>query len=210
VDQDQSDNVPTNYLAFAGKVAQSNVANVAALTGAMKFGNPSDNRLLDLLVDPALGCAPWTAPELSNPGVNAPAVALNELQARAYQAAPVALIPLNDPMALVDDKESLAKVNAYRRGVRQPEARSAQDADPTAYCQHLRALHPARLAEDKPYFAARPSPFPLQADSLFTFMAQRYVTTYSELGCEDLLKRPVNVTLTTSSSGVVTGVAFHR
>jgi hypothetical protein len=122
----------------------------------------------------------------------------------------VAYIPLNDPMSLVDGADSLAKVNLYRRGVNMPEARSASEADPSEYCANLRAIHPARLAEDKPFFVVKPSPFPLQADSLFTFMAMRYVTTYSELGCESLLKKPVNVTLTTSAAGVVTGAAFAR
>jgi hypothetical protein len=210
VDQDQSDNVPTNYLAFNGQVAQYNVANVAALTGATKFGNPSDNRLVDLLLDPALNCTPWTAPDLSNPGVNVPALPLNELQAQAFQPAPVALVPLNDPMTLISGADSLIKVNAYRRGVNQPHAWSNRDADPFAYCANLRSIHPARLALDRSLLAARPSPFPLMANSLFTFMAQRYVTSYALLGCQDLLNKPVNVTLTTDAAGVVIDAALPR
>ncbi len=207
VDQDQSDNVPTNYLAFNGQVAQYNAANFAALTGAAKFGNPSDNRLVDLLLDPALKCTPWTAPELSNPGVDVPALPLNELQAHAFQPAPVALVPLNDPMALDNGADSLVKVNAYRRGVDQPLARSHKDADPSAYCSNLRSIHPARLALDRSLLAARPSPFPVMANTLFTFMAQRYVASYALLGCEVLLKMPVNVTLITDA-GVVTDATF--
>ncbi len=207
VDQDQSDNVPTNYLAFNGQVAQFNAANFAALTGAKKFGNPSDNRLVDLLLDPALKCTPWTAPELSNPGVDVPALPLNELQAHAFQPAPVALVPLNDPMALDNGADSLVKVNAYRRGVDQPQARSHKDADPSAYCSNLRSIHPARLALDRSLLAAQNSPFPLMANSLFTFMAQRYVASYALLGCEVLLKMPVNVTLMTDA-GVVIDATF--
>jgi hypothetical protein len=210
VDQDQSDNVPTNYLAFNGQVAQYNAANVAALTGATKFGNPSDNRLVDLLLDPALNCTPWTAPELSNPGVNAPGLPLNELQARAFQPAPVALVPLNDPMTQLNGADDLPKVNAYRRGVNQPQARSDGEADPLAYCTNLRSIHPARLALDKTLLAARPSPFPLMANSLFTFMAQRYVASYALLGCEVLLKIPVNATLTTDAAGVVVDATLFR
>ena len=41
------------------------------------------------------------------------------------------------------------------------------------------------------------------ANSLFTFMAQRYVASYALLGCQDLLKKPVNVTLTIDATGVV-------
>jgi len=204
VDQDQSDNVPTQYLSYKGQVAQYNMANVANLSGAKKFGNPSDNRLVDLLLDPALGCTPFTAPDLSNPGFDAPALPLNELQARAYQAAPVALVPMNDPMVLVDTQQNLQKVNAYRRGVHQPHARSASDADSVAYCTNLRKIHPAKLKLDQTIFTGRPSPFPLMATNLFTWMSQRYVQSYANLGCDVLLKQPVNVTLTTDANGVVT------
>jgi len=89
---------------------------------------------------------------LSNPGLNAPALPLNEL---------------------------------------------------SAYCAHLRSIHPAKLALDRTLLAARPSPFPLMANSLFTFMAQRYMASYALLGCQDLLKKPVNVTLTTDAAGGV-------
>jgi hypothetical protein len=41
------------------------------------------------------------------------------------------------------------------------------------------------------------------ANSLFTFMAQRYVASCALLGCEVLLQMPVNVTLTTDATGVV-------
>ncbi|HUN94203.1 MAG TPA: hypothetical protein VMU33_19275 [Burkholderiaceae bacterium] len=208
VDQDQSDNVPVNYLSFNGQVAQYNAANVAALPGAVKFGNPGDNRLVDLLLDPALGCTPMTAPDLSNPGVNAPAQPLNELQARMYQAEPRALVPLNDPMTEVNGDASLPKTEAYARGVDQRRDRSAQVADATEYCTHLRAIHPQKLELDKPFLAKAKSPFPLMADSLFTFMAMRYVASYDLLGCQDLLGQPVNVTLSTDAGGVVVGAAF--
>jgi hypothetical protein len=94
---------------------------------------------------------------LSNPGVNAPALPLNEL---------------------------------------------------SAYCAHLRSIHPAKLALDRTLLAARPSPFPLMANSLFSFMAQRYVASYALLGCQDLLKKPVNVTLTIDAAGVVIDVGL--
>ncbi|HUN94197.1 MAG TPA: hypothetical protein VMU33_19245 [Burkholderiaceae bacterium] len=208
VDQDQSDNVPVNYLSFNGQVAQYNAANLAALPGAVKFGNPGDNRLVDLLLDPALGCTPMTAPDLSNPGVNAPAQPLNELQARMYQAEPRALMPLNDPMTEVNGTFSLPKTEAYARGVDQFNDLSTQTANATAYCTNLRALHPAKLQLDKPYFVKANSPFPTMADSLFTFMAMRYVAAYELLNCQQLINQPVNVTLTTNAAGVVVGAAF--
>jgi hypothetical protein len=45
------------------------------------------------------------------------------------------------------------------------------------------------------------------ANSLFTFMAQRYVASYALLGCEVLLKMPVNVALMTDA-GVVIDATF--
>src|SRR5262249_9576053 len=72
-------------------------------------------------LDGALGCTPWKAPDLADPGQMVPALPLNELQARARQASPVALVPLRDPMVLDDGKRDLRKLNAYRRGVDQPQ-----------------------------------------------------------------------------------------
>ncbi len=59
VDQDQSDNVTTQYLLNAnGQTAQDNAANTAALTGANVINNGSDNALLNAFLDPALGMHP--------------------------------------------------------------------------------------------------------------------------------------------------------
>jgi hypothetical protein len=123
VDQDQSDNLPVAYLISAGGLlAQNTQANATALTGATLLGNPSDNGLLDRFMDPAIGCAPWKVSDLADPGQKVPGLALNELQARAHQRSPMALIPAGDPMVLdADGSTDLAKVNAYRRGVDQPE-----------------------------------------------------------------------------------------
>jgi len=204
VDQDQSDNVPSSYLmTTAGTFAQNTAANRTALTGAKPIGNPSDNRLVDLLLDPALSCHPWTAPDLADAGALVPGLALNELQARSFPPSPVALIPLNDPMATVNGNPSLGKVDAYRAGVDQPLAASIADASPTQYCANFRAIHPTRLAADKTFLAARPSPFPDLANSLFTFMVQRENASYILLGCQELLGQPDRITAITDANGVV-------
>ena len=204
VDQDQSDNVPTSYLRTAtGQFAQNTAANRAALVGATPFGNPSDNRLVDLLLDPALGCTPWKVPDLADNAAPFPGLFLNELQARSFATAPVALIPLNDPMATVNGKASLGKVNAYRRGVHQPKAAAVADASATTYCSNFREIHPTRLALDKALLAARPSPFPNLANSLFTFMVQRENASYVLLGCQDLLGQTDRITPITDAAGVV-------
>jgi len=204
VDQDQSDNVPSSYLiTTTGTFAQNNAANRAALAGAKAFGNPSDNRLVDLLLDPALSCKPWTAADLGDNGALVPGLALNELQARQFPPSPVALIPLNDPMTTIDGAQSLGKTNAYRAGVDQPTAATNADASPTQYCANFRAIHPTRLAQDKAFLAAKPSPFPDLANSLFTFMVQRANATYVLLGCQDLLGQPDRITAVTDANGVV-------
>jgi len=59
VDQDQSDNVPTNYLAFNGQVAQFQRGQLRRAEPAQRSSaTPSDNRLVDLLLDPALKMHP--------------------------------------------------------------------------------------------------------------------------------------------------------
>ncbi|HEU5230345.1 MAG TPA: hypothetical protein VFU49_21175, partial [Ktedonobacteraceae bacterium] len=59
VDMDQSDNVTTAYLATRnGATAQMNAANVATMPNAQMLVNASDNRLVAVALDGALGCTP--------------------------------------------------------------------------------------------------------------------------------------------------------
>src|SRR5579859_4144731 len=82
VDQDQSDNVTTQYLVTAtGQLAQHTTANLQVLVGAQPLNNGSDNRLVTA-VDKALGCQPWTAPDLADPTQKVTALPLNEIQAQ--------------------------------------------------------------------------------------------------------------------------------
>ncbi|HEY7417021.1 MAG TPA: hypothetical protein VH593_17675, partial [Ktedonobacteraceae bacterium] len=117
IDQDQSDNVQTQYLATAnGQIAQMSTANQAQLAGATTLGNPSDNALISNILDPALNCTPFTAPDLTNNGTPTASLALDELFAAANQQAPIALVPLNDPMTLNNNNFSLWKTDLYRIG----------------------------------------------------------------------------------------------
>jgi len=206
VDQDQSDNVTTDYLVTSsGQTAQLTAANLKALPGATKAANGSDNRLLDGFVDGALGCTPWMAPDLADPGSMVTAQPLNELQAAAHQAAPVALVPDRDPMVLLNNDISLDKTNAYRVGVDQPIARNMRAADTRPYCANLLAIGPQRILLDAPFTKASPSVDPAVANSLFTFLAQRYVFSYGAngLNCVKLLDQPDPITLKTDENGVV-------
>lgn len=175
VDQDPSDNVQTTYLSTPGGVVQDTLANRAAFPSATVVGNPSDNALLTQLVDPAIGCTPWTVMNLADPnGAPVASYALDEFQARALQAAPFASVPLMDEMTLVNGVESGPKTTLYRRGAdEQPSA----DGSDLYYCTNLAKIAPAWLTLHKAQLQAAASPSP--ADStLFAFMADRFVATY--------------------------------
>jgi len=206
VDQDQSDNLTTTYLITpAGKMAQNTAANVAAFPTAKTLANASDNRLVDVFLDGALGCTPWSAPDLTNPGHSTPALPLNELQAGMYQAAPVALIPLGNPFALnsVTGLPDIAKVNEYRAGVGQLPAIFAGDASQTTYCSNMRSAARLSLMTDRPFFTPFASPDVTVANSLFTFMANRLLESYQNLNCQPLLNLPAPVTLVKDVNGIV-------
>jgi len=134
--------------------------------------------------------------DLADPGATVATLATNELQSAKFTAPPIALIPLNDPMAQDNGANNLAKVNLYRAGVDQPQAATNADADGTAYCRNIRQIHPGKLLLDKQFLVGAASPNPMTSDSLFTFMALRYVAAYQILGCDALLGQPVNLVLT--------------
>jgi hypothetical protein len=210
VDQDQSDNVTTTYLITAsGQAAQNNQANAASLGGQVQK-NGSDERLLTL-VDSALGCTPWMAPDLADPGQMLSALPLNELQAAAQQASPVALVPEGDPMVLINNQPDLHKLNAYRRGVDQTRVSRLAAASTTAYCKQLLAIGSTRIQLDMQFTQGRPSPDPTVADSLFTFLAQRFVASYGadNLNCAGLLNVPDPIAVTTDGNGVAVSATFN-
>ncbi|MFB9445544.1 hypothetical protein Dvina_19540 [Dactylosporangium vinaceum] len=204
VDMDQSDNVTTTYLVLAdGTTAQNTAANRAALArrGARVEVNGSDNALLDAHVFPALGCTPYRAPDLADAGAPATSLALNELQAAAHQAAPVALVPTSDPMTKAGDKQSVAKTDLYRAGVGQP-AVDARAETPKVYCANLLQVGTERIELDRSLTVRAPSPDPEAANSLFTFLAQRFSGAYDALDCPRLLRTKNPVTVTTDAKGV--------
>jgi len=173
--------------------------------------NGSDNRLLAVGLDGALGCSPWMAPDLADPGKMVSALPLNELQAAARQGPPVALVPDRDPMVLVNNQPNLQKVNAYRFGVDQPPAGNLFNSNTRIYCAHLRAIGPQRMLLDAPFTIVSPSPDPAVANSLLTFLEQRFVATYEAngLNCLQLLGMPDPVTVTADANGVAIGGSIN-
>jgi hypothetical protein len=203
VDQDQSDNVLTAYLKSAdGKIAQDTAANRAALPGATPLKNASDNRVVAVGMANSLGCTPWKASSLTDPGQMVPSQALNELFARARQARPIARVPSGNPMVLSNGKESLEKLNAYRRGVAQFQVTSLAQADTTRYCRNLFRIAPAKFKKDEALFRAEPTPRATVANSFFTFLAQRFVGTDEVLQCSAKLGVQNPVTVTNDANGV--------
>jgi hypothetical protein len=211
VDQDPSDNVTTTYLENSkGKLAQDTTANRAAISNPTILSNGSDNKLLAIKLDSVLGCTPYRAPNLADPGQVATAQPLNEIMASVTQAAPIALVPELDPMVLTNGAPDLGKLNRYRASVDQPLAQSLSDAQTTqlAYCNNLLGTLPARLAQDQARFSASSSPDPGAGTNLFTFLAQRFNGTWSLLTCDQLTGQASPIETTFNADGVCTGATI--
>jgi hypothetical protein len=210
VDQDPSDNVTTKYLVTAsGQSAQFNAANSAALAGATTAVNGSDNALLDDFMDPTMGCTPFQAPDLSQAGTMSTSQALDELQA-GKQAAPVAYVPENDEMVLVNNAESVAKTNLYRSEIGQPPVGAATNtsSSPQAFCQNMVNLQTPFLSADQTLLATDTSPVPAVGNNLLTFLANRLNMSFTNLNCQNFgLQNPVTVTL--DGNGVATAATFN-
>jgi hypothetical protein len=210
VDQDQSDNVVTTYLMNAqGQTAQDSAANVAGLAGATAINNGSDNALVNKFMDPALGCTPYEFRDMTAAAGKSGSQITDELLAAADQTAPVALVPLNDPMTQVNGAQSMLKTNLFRLGVDQPMVSWGQRADsPANYCKNMMQVGMARAARDEKQFSAFTTPVPDEGNNLFTFMAARLAASWGNLGCGALLNAPDPVNLTLDANGVATAATF--
>jgi hypothetical protein len=209
VDQDQSDNVDTLYLATStGTTAQKTKANIASLKGAATLVNPGDNSLFSYFVSPAIGCTPWMMPSLDDPGQMVPSEAVNDLQAHLLQKTPVARVPGGDPMVEFDGQYDLSKDNLYRSGVDQPAA-SYQTFQTGPYCREmLRAL--PKMTVDQKLETNFASLAPAAANNTFTFLAQRWVASWQLLDCQSLINIAAPISLTTdANTGVVTAATIN-
>jgi len=192
VDQDPSDNVNTVYIvAPNGLVAQNTTANILQFNPTTFLQNGSDNKLL-VSIDTAIGCQPFRSLDIADTQNNVPAVPLNELHAAKWQANPIALIPLGDPMCVVTNGPNLKKVNAYRQAVGQPVAPTNKDANTVDFCFGLYLTFPLRLLKLTPFLVNGASPDPMTANNLFNFLGFRFVKAFGidNLNCFDLLRIP--------------------
>jgi hypothetical protein len=210
IDQDQSDNVVTSYLMNAnGQIAQDTAANTAALTGATTLVNGSDDKLLAAFLDPANGCTPFTAPDITDPAGSSASQALNELSARVNQQGVIAVVPPNDEMTLVNGAYSIAKTNVYRSLVDQPLLAANTNATQVAmdYCQNMSNIAPARNQLDMARELNFGTPVAAIGNTLATFMGNRLAMSFANLGCNNFgLTDPVNVTV--DGNQVATTVAY--
>jgi hypothetical protein len=137
------------------------------------------------------------------------ALPLDEIQAAMDQQAPIALVPLTDPMTLNNNHASLFKTNLYRRGVDQTPAANAQQASGTTYCQNLVNTGLPRIQLDMPITINAGTPAADAANSLFTFLANRFMQSYTNLGCQNLLNKPNPVTVQMDGNGVVISATIN-
>ena len=210
IDQDQSDNVTSAYLIKGGAAAQDTAANRAKLPGATVQVNGSDNLLLTNFIDKAVGCTPFTAPDLADNNTPTTSLALNELQAAADQKGTVALVPPNDPMVEVNGNFQTAKLNLYRAAVDQPAIGNQNNtALAASYCQNMVNLQPARLQLDQRLTQAVTTPDPAAANNLFTFLAQRLNASFTNLNCQNFIKTGNPVTVQTRN-GVAVSATFAK
>ncbi|HEX5290400.1 MAG TPA: hypothetical protein VFX25_16185 [Streptosporangiaceae bacterium] len=210
IDQDPSDNVTSIYLLTEnGQTAQLNAANTTALPDATKLVNGSDNALLTDFLDPTLGCTPFEAPDLSQGGTMSSSQALNELAAAKDQTAPVALIPENDEMVMVNGAFSAQKTDLYRAQIGQPPVNARNAADtPANFCQQMENVQTPFLAANQATLATDASPVPAVGNNLFTFLANRLSMSFANLNCQGYgLKDTVTVTL--DGNGVATAATFN-
>ena len=135
--------------------------------------------------------------------------ALDELSAARNPAAPIALVPENDEMVLVNNAFSATKTNLYRSNVGQPPISNANNAadSPQNYCQNMVNIQTPFLANNQALLATGASPVPTVGNNLLTFMANRLLMSFTNLNCQNFgLKNPVAVTL--DGNGAATAATF--
>jgi hypothetical protein len=193
VDACPSDNLPTQYLLLGdGTTAQDTAANRAAQADATVIDNASDEALIGLIVDPVIGCTVFQVPSLDDPGAMVGSLATQELQARQFQQAPIANVPLNDPDCLLTSNGALSvdKTNAYRLGVNQPTVAE----DPGAldsYCNNMISIAPPFFLQNQAAFTETTTPDSGIGSNLFTFLCNRYLMSLMMLTCPPNPNQPV-------------------
>jgi hypothetical protein len=213
VDQDPSDNVTTEYLLnpATGQTAQDTTSNAGNIAGSTLLLNGSDNTLLDLFMDPVLGCTPFEAPDLANNDMPTSSQALDELLSAAHQPKIAALVPENDEMVLNGNAQfDAAKTDLYREEVGQApvDQQTDQTSSPAMYCRDMVDIQTPFLAANQAQLATGQPPVTGVGDNLLTFLANRLNMSFTNLACQNYgLTNPVTVTL--NGQGVAIAATFN-
>jgi hypothetical protein len=192
VDQDQSDNVITEYVITTdSKLAQNTPGNRNILKGMKIVKNGSDNKLLTDFINPSIGCISLTGLDLVDKITEKSTLALNELQA-VQQIGDVAIIPPTDPMVLDNDQESLTKTNLYRVGVNQPILLNITKQEGINYCNNMQKNAINFFINYNTDLSNYNSPSK-KANNLLNFLSTRYITSWSQLNCQNLTGNPSKI-----------------
>jgi hypothetical protein len=209
-DQDPGDDVTTEYLLnpLTGQTAQDTTSNAGNIPGATLLLSRSDNTLLDLFLDPVLGCTPFRAPDLANNDQPATSQALDQIVAGAYQPKIAALVPENDQTMLNGDEEfDPAKTDVYREELGQAPISGQNNltSDPEMYCQNIVDIQTPFLAANQTLLATGQSPVTAVGDNLLTFMGNELNMSFTNLDCQRFrLTNPVTVSRNGAGVAVAT------
>ncbi len=213
VDQDPSDNVTAGYLLnpATGQTAQDTASNAGNIAGSTLLLNGSDNVLLDLFMDPVLGCTPFQVPDLANNGQLSSSQALDELLAEKNQPKVAALVPENDEMTLNGNGQfDAAKTNLYREELGQTPISTQNNttSSPAMFCQNMVNIQTPFLAANQALLATGQSPVTAVGDNLLTFLANRLNMSFTNLACQNFgLTNPVTVSL--NAAGAAAAATFN-
>ena len=213
VDQDPSDNVTTEYLLdpATGQTAQDTTSNAGNIAGSMLLLNGSDNTLLDLFMDPVLGCTPFQAPDLANNNQPTSSQAMDELLAEKNTPKVTALVPENDEMTLDGNGNfDAAKTDLYREELGQTliNAQNNRTSSPAMFCQNMVNIQTPFIAANQAVLATGQSPVTAVGDNLFTFLANRLSMSFTNLACQNFgLNDPVTVSL--NGDGAAVAATFN-
>ena len=203
VDQDQSDNVNTQYLVtYDMKIAQ--IYQILNVNVTRTIVNPSDNRLIDSFISKAIGCTSFTAPDLVDMTMRN-SLALNEIQANLLDPNNIntALVPSIDPMCLINGTESLEKTNAYRIGVNQPLLTVLNNQNNINYCNQLQNSSINFYIKHMNELQNFTSPDPNVSNNLLDFLINRYIISWNILNCKQLTGRGPILQVNFDNNGLI-------
>jgi hypothetical protein len=211
-DQNPGGNVTTAYLLdpLTGQTMQDTTQNENNTAGGTLLLSRNGNTLLDLFLDPVLGCTPFLAPDLANNDLPTSSAVLDEILAGAYQPKIEALVPENATMVRSGDEFDAAKTDMYRAELGQAPIsdQNNRTSDPAMYCQNIVDIQTPFLAANRTLLATAQSPVTAVGDNLLTFMANELNTSFTNLACQHFhLTNPV--TVTRNGAGVAVAATFN-